>query len=335
MKLPRTRWPSLTAVSCIIGIVVLLALPSVLPVYLQFVVSLTLVNAIAAMGMNLSMGYGGQVSVGHAGFVAIGAYVTAILMSKLGISFWPTLVLGGALAGLIGFLLGLPTLKMSHLYIGTVTFAFGMAANLIALNWVSLTNGPNGLSVPPAMIGNYAFTPDSFYFVAAGVFLLLSWIAHNIVHSRVGRSFLAVRESEVAAEAMGIHLAKYKTMAFAVGAAYGGFSGCLYAGLSQFVNPDAFVFQVSILFLTMNVVGGMGTLAGPIVGAILFTFLPEVLRPFAEYKEFLSGGALLIFLLFFRSGLVGMVREFGGRLQMWFPGVAHVAKRVQANNDLG
>jgi branched-chain amino acid transport system permease protein len=269
--------------------------------------------------MNLSMGYAGQVSVGHAGFVAIGAYTTAILMAKLGLPFWVTLVLGGAFAGLFGFLLGLPTLKMSHLYIGTVTFAFGMAADLIALNWVSLTNGPNGLAVPPAMIGDYAFTPDSFYYVAAAVFLLLFWVSRNIVNSRLGRAFLAVRESETAAEAMGIHLAKYKTMAFAIGAAYGGFSGCLYAGLSQFVNPDAFVFQISILYLTMNVVGGMGTLAGPLLGATLFTFLPEILRPFAEYKEFLSGAALLIFLLFCPSGLVGMARETWRRARAWFP----------------
>jgi branched-chain amino acid transport system permease protein len=301
------------------GIAVLAFLPSLLPVYLQFVVSLTLVNAIAAMGMNLSMGYAGQVSVGHAGFVAIGAYTTAILMAKLGLPFWVTLVLGGALAGLFGFLLGLPTLKMSHLYIGTVTFAFGMAADLIALNWVSLTNGPNGLAVPPAMMGDYAFTPDSFYYVAAAMFVLLFWISRNIVNSRLGRAFLAVRESETAAEAMGIHLAKYKTMAFAIGAAYGGFSGCLYAGLSQFVNPDAFVFQISILYLTMNVVGGMGTLAGPLIGATLFTFLPEILRPFAEYKEFLSGAALLFFLLFCPSGLVGMAGETWRRGRAWFP----------------
>ena len=249
------------------AIAVLAGLPHVLPVYHQFVASLALVNAVAAMGVNLSMGYGGQVSIGHAGFVAIGAYTAAVLMTKLGVTYWLTLPLGGALAALAGFLIGLPALRLSHLYIGMVTFGFGQAIGFVALNWVALTNGPNGIAVPPVTVGTFMFTPDTFYYVIAGVFLALFWIARNLVTSRIGRSFQALRESETAAEAMGVNLVRYKTMAFAVGAAYGGVAGGLYAGLSQFVNPDAFVFLVSVLYLTMNVVGGMGTLAGPVLGA--------------------------------------------------------------------
>jgi branched-chain amino acid transport system permease protein len=286
----------------------LAALPLLLPVYHQFVLSLTLVNAIAAMGVNLSMGYAGQVSIGHAGFVAIGAYTAAILMTKLAATYWVTLPLAGAIAALFGFLIGLPALRLSHLYIGMVTFGFGQAISFIALNWVALTNGPNGLAVPPITLGGFMFSPETFYYVIAGVFLVLLWIARNLVGSRVGRAFLAIRESETAAEAMGVDLVRYKTLAFAVGAAYAGLAGGLYAGLSQFVNPDAFVFLVSVMYLTMNVVGGMGTLAGPLVGALIFTLLPEMLRTFAEYKELLSGTLLLAFLVFFPRGLVGLVR---------------------------
>jgi branched-chain amino acid transport system permease protein len=284
-------------------------MPVALPEYPLFVLSLTLVNAIAAMGVNLSMGYAGQVSIGHAGFAALGGYTTAILMTRLGLSYWLTLPLGGLLAGLAGFVIGLPTLRLSHLYISMVTFGFGQVVSLVALNWLPVTNGPNGIAVPPIHTGTYVFGPETFYWVIASVFLVLVWLASNLVHSRLGRSFVAIRESETAAEAMGVHLAKYKTIAFAVGAAYGGLSGALYAGLSSFVNPDAFVFLVSVLYLTMNVVGGLGTLSGPLVGAAIFTVMPETLRGFAEYKEFISGALLLLFLVFFPRGLTGMVAD--------------------------
>ncbi len=299
----RAAWPWAALAA------VLVAGPLALPEYPLFVLSLTLVNAIAAMGVNLSMGYAGQVSIGHAGFAALGGYTTAILMTRFGLSFWLTLPLGGLVAGLCGFVIGLPTLRLSHLYISMVTFGFGQVVSLVALNWLPVTNGPNGIPVPPIQVGSYVFAPDTFYWVIAGCFVALVWLARNLTSSRLGRSFVAIRESETAAEAMGVHLARYKTIAFAVGAAYGGVSGTLYAGLSNFVNPDAFVFIVSVLYLTMNVVGGMGTLAGPIVGAAIFTVMPETLRGFAEYKEFISGALLLLFLVFFPRGLTGLVGD--------------------------
>jgi len=299
----RAAWPWAALAA------VLVAGPFALPEYPLFVLSLTLVNAIAAMGVNLSMGYAGQVSIGHAGFAALGGYTTAILMTRFGVPYWLTLLLGGLLAGMCGFLIGLPTLRLSHLYISMVTFGFGQVVSVVALNWLPVTNGPNGIAVPPIQAGRYVFTPDTFYWVIAGCFFVLVWLAKNLVHSRLGRSFVAIRESETAAEAMGVHLARYKTIAFAVGAAYGGLSGALYAGLSNFINPDAFVFLVSVLYLTMNVVGGLGTLAGPLVGAAIFTVMPETLRGFAEYKEFISGALLLLFLVFFPRGLTGMIRD--------------------------
>lgn len=294
-----------TAVAVLL-LVALVAIPLVLPRYPRFVASLTLVNAVAAMGVNLSMGYAGAVSVGHAGFAGIGAYATALLMAKLGWSFWAALPVSALAAALAGYLIGLPALKLNPLYISMVTFGFGQVVTYVALNWISLTNGPNGLAVPPAELGPYMFSPEAFYYPIAVSFLLLLWVARNLVRSRLGRAFVAIRDGELAAQAMGINLAKYKTIAFAVGAFYGGVAGSLYAGLSEFVNPDAFVFSVSILYLTMNVVGGMGTLAGPVIGACVFTVLPELLRPFAEYKEFISGALLLGFLVFLPTGVAGL-----------------------------
>jgi ABC-type branched-subunit amino acid transport system permease subunit len=299
--------------------VAVVAVPLALPTYPRFVMSLILVNAIAAMGVNLSMGYAGLVSVGHAGFAAIGAYTTAILMATLDVSYWVTVPIGAALAGMLGVLVGLPALRLNPLYISMVTFGFGQAINSLAVNWVALTNGPNGISVPPVVLSGYMFSPHSFYYVVALVFLVLLWLSANMVQSRLGRALIAVRTSELAAQAMGVHLAKYKTIAFAVGACYGSVSGSLYAGLSEFVNPDAFVFQVSIMYLTMNVVGGMGTVAGPVVGAVIFTVLPELLRPAAEYREFFSGALLLMFLVFMQNGIVGMVGEAVRRTVGWWP----------------
>jgi len=298
-------------------VLALVVAPIILPAYPQFVVSLALVNAIAAIGVNLSMGYAGQVSIGHAGFVAIGAYTTALLMRWPGIAFWATLPIGAALAGVIGCLVGFPALRLNPLYISMVTFGFGLTVGYIALNWNALTNGPNGLAVPPITAGSYVFSPQSFYIVIAIAFVVLLWISRNLVLSRLGRAFIAVRDSELAAQAMGVHLATYKTLAFAIGAIYGGVSGALYAGLSQFVNPDAFTFPVSISYLAMGVVGGLGTQAGPVLGALIFTAVPEILRPSAQYKEFLSAGILLVFLIFFPQGLAGMLP----RLAAWFPSV--------------
>jgi branched-chain amino acid transport system permease protein len=292
--------------AAVLVVVVLVLIPLVLPRYPRFVASLSLVNAIAAMGVNLSMGYAGAVSIGHAGFAGVGAYGTALLMGRLGWPFWITLPAGALAAAALGCLIGLPALKLNPLYISMVTFGFGQVVTYVALNWIALTNGPNGLAVPPAELGSYVFSPESFYYPIAACFLVMLWIARNLVRSRMGRAFVAIRDGELAAQAMGINLARFKTIAFAVGAFYGGVAGSLYAGLSEFVNPDAFVFSVSILYLTMNVVGGMGTLAGPVVGAYVFTILPELLRPFAEYKEFIGGALLLVFLVFLPTGIVGL-----------------------------
>ncbi len=299
------------------GVVVFV--PLVLPTYPRFVMSLILVNAIAAMGVNLSMGYAGLVSVGHAGFAAVGAYTTAILMSTFNVSYWLTVPIAAVLAGALGVLVGVPALRLNPLYISMVTFGFGQAINSLAVNWVRLTNGPNGISVPPVELVGYMFSPHTFYYVVAVLFLTLLWLSANMVHSRLGRALIAVRTSELAAQAMGVHLGKYKTIAFALGACYGSVSGSLYAGLSEFVNPDAFVFQISIMYLTMNVVGGMGTVTGPVVGAVIFTVLPELLRPAAEYREFFSGGLLLVFLVFVQDGIVGTVGELVRRTVRWRP----------------
>ena len=305
-----------------------------LPTYPLFVFSLAVVNIIAVLGVNLVMGYAGQISLGHAGFAAIGAYATALLVVNYEISFWLALPLGGFLAAAFGYLLGVPALRLGPLYVSMVTFGFGLVVVIILQNWYELANGPNGMAVPPPELFGYELFPRQFHvpivLIAAGLFLL----ARNIVDSRHGRAFIAIRENELAARGMGINIAHYKTIAFAVGAFYAGISGGLLAGLSQFVNPDAFVFPVSILYVTMGILGGIGSLAGAGLGGLMLTVLPELLRGAAEYKDFLTGLLLLLLLIFLPKGVVGALQKRFGSLPRARAGATLSAVSVEVPGGL-
>lgn len=283
--------------------------------YLRFVAVMILINAIAATGVNISMGFCGLVSVGHAGFLGIGAYVTAMLINYFSSNALTAVIAGGLSAGLAGIVIGLPSLRLNPLYIAMVTFGFGQAVNLIAINWIKVTGGPNGLGVNAPMAFGMELGNTALYIGAALVFMLCLWISACIKTSRLGRALLAVKESEIAATSMGIAVDRYKIIAFTISAVMGGIAGGLYALISGYVNPDAFVFQISILLVTMCIAGGLGRLSGPITGAIIFTVLPEVLRPFAEYKEFFSGIVLLGFLILMPRGLGSLVEKSVGRLR--------------------
>jgi branched-chain amino acid transport system permease protein len=282
------------------------------PLYLKnyplFVLSLTVVNVIAVVGLGLVMGNAGQISLGHAGFAAIGAYTTALLVANLDFSFWVAMPLAALLAALFGYVLGLPALRLGPLYVSMVTFGFGLIVVIIVQNWYELANGPNGMAVPPPVLLGYELFPRQFHVAIVVVAALLFLLARNILDSKQGRAFIAIRESEIAARGMGINLAHYKTTAFALGAFYAGVSGALFAGLAQFVNPDAFVFPVSILYVTMGILGGIDSLVGAAIGGAMLTVLPELLRGTADYKDFLTGFLLLLLLIFLPEGIVGLVR---------------------------
>ena len=295
--------------------VVCILAPYYLPTYPLFVLSLAVVNVIAVLGVNLVMGHAGQISLGQAGFVAIGAYTTALLTVNFGISFWLAVPAGAILAAAFGYALGLPSLRLGPLYVSMVTFGFGLIVVIIVQNWYELANGPNGMVVEPPSIFGHDLLPREFHIpiviVTAGLFLL----ARNIVDSKHGRAFVAIRESELAARGMGVNLAHYKTTAFAIGSFYAGISGGLFAGLAQFVNPDAFIFPISILYVTMAILGGINTLVGAAIGGAMLTVLPELLRGAAEYKDFLMGLLLLLLLIFLPTGLVGLARDRFAKVQ--------------------
>lgn len=293
----------------------LAAVPALAGPYFGFVVGLALINCVAATGINISMGYAGLVSVGHAGFAAIGAYATVLLMTHLGVSYFLAILLASAIAATCGIIIAIPSLRLSSLYIAMITFGFGQAVNLVLMNWLELTRGPNGLAVPPIQVFGHEVQPVLMYYFLIGAFLCALWISWNLLSSRFGRALLALKGNEAAAESMGIPVARYKIAAFALGALFGGLSGSLYVGVSDFINPYAFSFEVSIAYLTMSVVGGLGVFWGPVFGASLLTVLPELLRPVAEYKELVFGSLLLIFLIVMPEGIAPMIGRGVGRLR--------------------
>jgi branched-chain amino acid transport system permease protein len=280
-----------------------------------FVAEMVLINAIATMGVNIGMGFAGLVSIGHAGFAAIGAYACTLLMLHWDVPYLVALPIGAAAAALAGVVIGIPALRLSPLYIAMVTFGFGQAVNYLVVNWIELTRGPNGMTVPEIVVLGSALSPQSIFLLVVIVFAALLWLSWNIRRTRMGRAFMAVRESTIAAQSMGVPVARYKTVAFGISSFYGGLAGGLYAAVSGFINPDAFTFGVSISYVTMNVVGGLGTLSGPLIGALLLTLLTEMLRSFAEYKEFLTGIVLLLFLVLMPSGLIGLGQRLIGLLR--------------------
>lgn len=285
--------------------VVLGLLPVVTSYYVVYLVALIAISAVIVVGLDVLMGYAGQVSLGQAGFAAIGAYVGVLLVTGAGLPWVVALFVGGLAAALLGIVVGIPSLRLSPLYIATVTFGFGQIVQIVLVHWETVTNGPDGLTVPRPMLGNQPLRGVETYYAIVLLSALLILLAFNLVRSLRGRALVAVRESEPAALAVGIPVAWYKTWAFAFGAFYAGVGGVLYGWLTQFISPDAFGFDQSLLYVTMGIVGGFGSFWGGLVGAAVLTLLNEVLRPTGVYRQLALGVCLLFAMLFMPNGMWG------------------------------
>ena len=257
----------------VVLILALAALPLLVQNYTVYVVNFLAINVMVALGMNILVGYTGQVSLGHAGFVAIGAYGTVLLMTGLHLPF-PLALLGAAfIAAGFGFLLGLPALRLEGPYLAIATLGFGLAVTQTIGRW-SLFGGRMGLSVPKMSLGPWTLSGDKeIYYVIMTLTVVLALGARTLMKSRVGRAFQAIRDSDIAAETLGINLAYYKTLSFAVSAFYAGIAGGLIAFLLGFINPDQFTFILSVLYLAMVVVGGLGSTLGSVLGGITVAYL--------------------------------------------------------------
>jgi branched-chain amino acid transport system permease protein len=287
--------------------VFLLVAPLGLKPYGIFILSMWAVMTIAAIGLNLTLGYAGQISLAQAAFVGIGAYVTAWMTTK-GWPFWPTYFLGGISCFAVGWLLGYPALRVQHHYLAFVTLAFNTLLYLIFRNEEWLTNGIYGISnVPrPSVFGYSMNGAREFYYFCLANLVFVSAAAWWLIRSPWGRAFVAVRENPIRALSLGVDTRRYTLMAFAIGAGLGGISGTLYAPLTQFVDPTPFALGLSLNLLLMVVLGGSGYFFGPFLGAIVAVLLPEWLR-FAQ-GYYLMGYAVLVMVMmaFWPTGLLGL-----------------------------
>jgi branched-chain amino acid transport system permease protein len=289
------------------ALVVLALLPLAFEQYKLYVASLTLVYVVLAIGLNLTMGYAGQISLAHAAFMAFGSYAIAILGPR-GVPFEVSLVLGAAVAFGWGVVVGFPALKVKHHYLAMVTLGFNIIAFLVLRNWEGLTGGSFGISgiARPAW-GPLSFASDRAYYL-----YILGWAAvvvasaYWILTSKWGRAFRAIRENEMRAAAVGVSLRTYKLMAFAIGAAYAGIGGALFAPLLGYIDPGAYTLDRSIQFLLMVVIGGLGRFEGPFIGAAVVTILPETLRASEGLYLVIYALAVVLMMLFMPKGLVGL-----------------------------
>ena len=279
-----------------------LTLPLWLPsAYHLHIVIMAGIFGVLALSLNLLLGYTGQLSLGHAAFFGIGAYTSALLTLKLDWSFWPALAAAIALAGAAGWIIGRLALKLRGAYFVLVTISFAGVISLVSVNWIELTNGPLGLpGVPAPELGRWSLrTKTAYYYLVLAAVALSYAVSRRLVRSRIGRAFVALRENEALAESIGVDVTHYLVLAAVVSAAMAGLGGSLYAHYTRFVSPEVFLFTYTVTMVIMVVAGGKGTLAGPLVGAVLFTALPEALRAAASWQwQMLAYGVLLVLLVF-------------------------------------
>jgi len=297
-----------------LGVVAVLTWPWLSPRYFVFLASLVVVNAIVAIGLNLLSGYTNQLSFGHAGFLAVGAYTAAIVTTRWpGVPVVATLAAAAVVTGLVGLALGVPCLRLEGLYLAMATLAFGFVVVEAITNLDWLTRGNDGLRVPAGRLGPWELSTDTArYYLVVAVGVLMAWGALNLVRTRTGRALLAIRESEIAAQASGVSVARYKTLAFVISAVYTGVAGGLFAFVVGFLSPDAFDVFLSVDYVAMIIVGGLGSVPGSIVGAALLTVLNDSLAGFQNYRPLIFGAILIVSMLFMPGGVASAFRFLKG-----------------------
>ncbi len=314
----------------LVAVVLSLTFPFVIggdPYWLQ-IINFAMLNAVMALGLNFMTGRAGLICLGYAAFEAIGAYTVGIMCLKHGISFWLAFPLGGVLACIFGVILGLPALRVKGHYLGLVTIAFGLVVQEIILNAESITGGTNGLiDIPsPKIFGfdlgsslDLGFTSMSylanFYYLSLLLLVVSTVIVYKFSNSFFGLLLTAMREDELAAQCYGINLTDYKLYAFGIGAFFGGLAGGVYAGMINFIAPENFGYGLSIIIISMIILGGLDSIPGAIVGALFLTVFPEKFRAFEDYRIMFYGFIIVFCLLFMREGVLPFKKRIFKALQ--------------------
>jgi branched-chain amino acid transport system permease protein len=319
-----------------VGIIVLfLVVPMISTRYLLYIINNIGIAAIAAIGLNLLIGYTGQISLGHGAFFGVGAYTAAILATSQGVPFWLSVLAGGFVTALVGMVFGIPSARLKHLYLLIATLAGQFIIQYLFVQWESLTRGPEGIILPRATLFGMDIKGDrSFFYVVFVCFVVMTWMAVNIVRTRYGRAFIAIRDNDRAAEGMGIPLFRYKLLAFAISSFYAGFAGALWAHYIGSITPEPFTLSLSIEYIAMIIIGGLGNIPGSVFGAVFIMALNEILSAattffmnlsaftgvaltIAPLREFVFGLAIVLFIIFEPRGLAEVWRIVRSSFRLW------------------
>jgi branched-chain amino acid transport system permease protein len=305
-----------SSIGYLIGIVAALLLPVVIQSeYDIHIFVMVWIFALLVIGFNFIFGYIGQLSLGHGAYFAIGAYASALATQKWGLSFWFGLPFAMIVAGIFGLVIGLIALRWRSHFFVIATICFNMIIYILILNWVSLTNGPVGIGgIPAPSLGGMVFDSKLHFYYLALIFVLAAlWFTRKITASPIGRAFVAIRENEPLAESVGISAYRFATLAFVIGTAMAGVAGSLYAHYVTYVSPEVDEFSVMISILVMVVLGGKGTVLGPVIGALIFTFLPEYLRFAKGLRLPIFGFILILGIVFLPRGIVTLPKLISSR----------------------
>lgn len=320
-------------VKWLIIIVLLLTVPLYVSNYWVGLLTLCAISAIGAIGLNILTGFTGQISIGVGAFLGVGGYTTAILTSTYGLSFWISLPLAGIVTALVGGLFGIPSLRLKGLYLAIATLAAQVIITFIISRWDSVTGGTAGMVLNRPTLGNFTFMSNASYYYLTIIILLLTVLySVNLLRTRVGRAFLAVRDRDIAAQIMGINLFYYKVLAFILSSFFVGIAGALLAHYTMIVSPELYNIHVSIQYLAMILIGGLGSIFGSILGAVFITllpvglnsvvdiltvYMPEFYQLFSAFKEFVFGLAIILFLIFEPGGLAHIWQNIKRYFKLW------------------
>ena len=295
-------------------LVIAILFPFVFSTYQTNIMITALMYVVLGLGLNIVVGMAGLLDLGFVAFYAVGAYSYALLNNHFGLGFWEVLPIGGGLAAIAGILLGFPVLRLRGDYLAIVTLGFGEIIRLVLENWSEFSKGPSGISniSRPGFFGMHLSLDQSIlyiYFIMIAFMIFTIFVVNRLQDSRLGRAWIALREDEIACQAMGIDKQKTKLAAFSLGAFWAGLMGVIFAAKTTFINPASFTFLESAMILSIVVLGGMGSIVGVIIGALFLILLPEYLRAFSEYRM-LAFGAILVAMMIFRpQGLIASVRR--------------------------
>lgn len=303
------------AALAVVILLALFALPMVASGYILYLANLLMVFVVLSLGLNILIGETGQFGLAHAAFYGIGIYTAVLLNNATGAPVLLTLLAGASLAALIGLVLGAISLRMRDIYLALSTFAFGEAVRWVFASWTPVTGGPNGLRINPSNFFGFKLVTDrDAYLLVLAVTLAFLLLTIQITRSRLGSAFRAVRESEIAAAAMGVNVRGVKIAAFALSAFYAGAAGGLFTTFSSFIHPESLGFMTTIMVLTMIVVGGLGSVVGAVGGALILGLFSELLRQLLSFQEIIYGAILMLCMMYAPRGLMGLLeRKQAGR----------------------